>query len=375
MKNPFVYGEVVGGSDFCDRETEVRKLTLDLDNAQKIFLISSRRFGKTSLVKVTLEKLEKQKMRTIYLDVEGISTYKKFLNTYLNILTRKFSAINKLYEFAKKLLPSIRFDLSVDETGSPTLSLGYKPEDPDLESVAAKIFELPEKIAQRQQVVIAFDEFQEILKLNGKQTEGALRAAVQHQKNVGYIFAGSKRHLLTEMVTSPDRPFYKIGPIFYLDKIPEEIFKEFIYEKFHRSGVKISKNTVSKIIEFSENIPYYVQMLSHELWDYSLTQGKEIKEKEIELVFQELLKQYSQNFSESWNKLIIRKKQLLQVIARKGGHNLLSKESLSENELGYPSSVQRTLELLIADGYIDKIDNEYFIVDILFREWVKRFTV
>lgn len=375
MKNPFIYGEAVTGNDFCDREKEIRKLTIDLTNSQKIFLISSRRFGKTSLIKVLLDKLKRQEIKTIYLDIEGISTYKKFLNTYLNILSKEFSPINKLYEFAKKLLPNIKLELSIDETGNPTLFLGYKPEDPDLENVATKVFQLPEKIAQKKQVVVVFDEFQEILKLNSGKIEERLRSVIQHQRKVGYVFAGSKRHLLTEMVTSPDRPFYKIGPTFYLGKIPGEIFKEFIYEKFSRTGVKISKETVSKIIEISENIPYYAQMFSHELWDYSLSEKNEIREEEIELVFLELLKQYNQNFSEIWNKMIIRKKQLLQIIARKGGRNLFSKESLSENEIGYPSSVQRTLELLIAESYVDKIDNEYYIVDILFREWIKRFTI
>jgi hypothetical protein len=43
MQNPFVYGEVVPGNAFVDREVELDRLVNDLGAAQKVFLISPRR--------------------------------------------------------------------------------------------------------------------------------------------------------------------------------------------------------------------------------------------------------------------------------------------------------------------------------------------
>ena len=54
MHNPFVYGEVVPVTAFVDRETELDRLTGDLLAGQKIFLISPRRYGKSSLVRQAL---------------------------------------------------------------------------------------------------------------------------------------------------------------------------------------------------------------------------------------------------------------------------------------------------------------------------------
>ena len=51
MANPFVYGEIVPPASFVDRETELDRLTADLLAGQKIFLISPRRYGKSSLVR------------------------------------------------------------------------------------------------------------------------------------------------------------------------------------------------------------------------------------------------------------------------------------------------------------------------------------
>lgn len=374
MRNPFIYGEVVTGNDFCDREEEIKQLRRELADSQKIFLISARRMGKTSLITTVLEKLKKQNIKTICLDIEGISTYKKFLNAYLNALIREFATTDKVYEFARRLLPNIRFDLTVEGTGTPTLSLGYKSQDADLENIAAEIYQLPAKIASKKQLVIVFDEFQEIIKLNGKQIEAYLRSAIQHQRNVGYIFSGSKRRLLTDMAMSKDRPFYKIGPVMYLEEIPMEEFQKFISGKFRNSGIEISKSTIMKMLGVTENIPYYVQMISHELWDIAISGKKEIREKDIEIVLEQLIRQYDQNLRSEWSRLVSTKKQILQVIANKGGKNLLSKESLDTNELPGSSSVQRTLESLVGDDYIDRIDGQYFITNILFREWIKKFT-
>ena len=52
--NPFVYGEVVPQASFVDREDELDRLTRDLLAGQKVFLISPRRYGKSSLIRQAL---------------------------------------------------------------------------------------------------------------------------------------------------------------------------------------------------------------------------------------------------------------------------------------------------------------------------------
>ncbi|KAF5430937.1 hypothetical protein C5S39_06750, partial [Candidatus Methanophagaceae archaeon] len=66
MKNPFRYGEVVTGDDFADRETELKELTRDLKAGQTIFLISPRRYGKTSLIMNVLDTLQNEGFYTAY---------------------------------------------------------------------------------------------------------------------------------------------------------------------------------------------------------------------------------------------------------------------------------------------------------------------
>ena len=81
-------------------------------------------------------------------------------------------------------------------------------------------------------MAIALDEFQAIGAFNGGSVEHALRAAVQQQRQVGYVFSGSEPTLMERML-GRSRPFYKAGPVMRLQKIPADRFAP-----VHRSAVQ-----------------------------------------------------------------------------------------------------------------------------------------
>ena len=56
------------GKDFADREVEMENIIRDLKDGQNIFLISPRRYGKTSLIMNALEKLQCEGFYTAYID-------------------------------------------------------------------------------------------------------------------------------------------------------------------------------------------------------------------------------------------------------------------------------------------------------------------
>ena len=59
MKNPFEYGRVVSGNAFCNRKKAVTGLLRAIENNEKLFVFSERRYSKTSLVQTALAKLPK----------------------------------------------------------------------------------------------------------------------------------------------------------------------------------------------------------------------------------------------------------------------------------------------------------------------------
>src|SRR5688572_27601020 len=103
MQNPFVYGEIVPREAFADREAELDRLVSDLSAAQKVFLISPRRYGKSSLVRQALDALSRRGALTVDLTVSSYSSYVSFLEGY----ARALASIETQWERARAWLASV----------------------------------------------------------------------------------------------------------------------------------------------------------------------------------------------------------------------------------------------------------------------------
>mgnify|MGYP003400301459 FL=1 len=60
MKKPFVYGELATKDNFIDRQEDRKRLKTFLQNGINVMLISPRRWGKSSLVKMAMEELRNE---------------------------------------------------------------------------------------------------------------------------------------------------------------------------------------------------------------------------------------------------------------------------------------------------------------------------
>src|SRR5436190_14826106 len=84
--NPFVYGEVVPAAAFVNRVAELERLVADLADGQKVFLISPRRYGKSSLIRHALAALARRGAITVDITVSSFSSYVGFLEGYARTL-------------------------------------------------------------------------------------------------------------------------------------------------------------------------------------------------------------------------------------------------------------------------------------------------
>ena len=114
MTNPFVYGEVVPVVAFVDRETELDRLTRDLLAGQKIFLISPRRYGKSSLVRQALRAAERGGALTVEVTVSSYSSYVAFLEGYARALLGVETRLDKARAWMREMLGSVRPEVRLE---------------------------------------------------------------------------------------------------------------------------------------------------------------------------------------------------------------------------------------------------------------------
>ena len=377
MKNPFTYGCIVTGKDFADRKDELRNLSRDLIDCEKIFLISPRRYGKSSLIANILNNLKKAGLYTIYIDLYKATSLNKFLELYsrevaLSVENKAEKAVRLIKEF----LPGLRPKITVDGEGNAGIGIDYINSKRDVLKLLDEIYDLPQKLAakKKKNFVIAFDEFQEISSYNGDSIEKSMRAYIQNHKNVGYLFAGSKKHILTDMVRNRNRAFYKIGKTINLNKIPVELFSAFLKEKFAATGFKLEAGVMNNIINRADNYPYNVQYLCHELWDMNRDK-QQLKNSDIEIALYKILSEETPFYSTIWDGLTHHQRNVLQALAVYGGEKIFSHEFISAGGIGPSSTLQTSVKLLVKKDILEKENGKYTLADIFFREWVKRKTI
>jgi hypothetical protein len=380
VQNPFVYGEVVPGEAFVDREVELDRLVTDLGGGQKVFLISPRRYGKSSLIRQALAALTRRGLLSVEVTVSSYSSYLAFLEGYARALasveTRWDRARKWLLEVITSTRPEVRYEPEDSGLGRFSVAFPAVTSAREVNRLAVEVFTLPGRLAEerKRNVVIALDEFQAIDGFNGGSVEHALRGAAQQQRQVGYVFAGSEPSLMERMI-GPRRPFYKAGPVMRLEKIPPDTFAEFIEERFGRSGMRPEPGLGTAIVDLAGNLPYDVQRLAHETWDdVRATGAKRVTLEDLHATLARLLAEQEMMFEAVWQHLTLAQRAAFRAAVLQEGRELLSADTRARHRLGGASSVQASLAALVRQDLLLKEDQRYVVVDSLLREWVARKT-
>jgi hypothetical protein len=379
--NPFVYGEIVPLEAFADRAAELERLVADLGAGQKVFLISPRRYGKSSLVRQALASLGRRKVATLELTVSSFSSYVAFLEGYARALvaleTRLERARSWLPDLFSAVRPEVRLAPSTGGGSRIDLAFPNVRTPRDALRLADEVFALPGRMASRlnKPLAIALDEFQAIGAFGGEQVEHALRAAVQQQRQVGYVFAGSEPSLMEQMIGTK-RPFYKAGPVMRLERIPPDEFARFLEDRFARSGIRAGPGLGEAIVDLAGNLPYDVQRLAHETWDFvAATRRRTATIEDLHETLRRLLAEQDPLFESLWQRLTLAQRATLRAIVLEQGTALLAAETRTRHRLGGASSVQAAVGALVRQDLVAREpDGRYVVVDSLMREWVARRT-
>jgi len=373
-ENPFVFGEIIDDANFVNRTAELNQLIRDMADGQKVFLLSPRRFGKSSLVAVALLRLKKRHIHTVSLTVSSYSSYAQFLEKFAEKVLRAAGPWERVKDWAARFARQVKPDVHINmASGEVSLSLG-KGASFDPVPIAPDVFALPGELTKNGgfRMAICLDEFQQISEFNGGSVENAIRNQVQRQRDVGYVFAGSQPTLMQEMLSS-ERPFHKAGPQMFLDKIAAKDWKEFITRHFRSRGRTLDEQGLEMLLAAADLIPYDVQRIAHELWDYAeLKNKRQLDASDVKSVINSLVTAQSTYYELLWEQLSARQRATLQALGQRGAAEIYSQAVREEFRLGPASSVQKALQSLDARDILDRYKGNYFFLDPLFPLWIRR---
>lgn len=370
--NPFRIGVPVSGAEFADRQTEIDTILTEVRTGSRLFLISPRRYGKTSLLLECQNRLHAENVPVAYVDLYGATSLAHFLDLFARaVLEAAEGTVERAVRVAGELLRAIRPTMTLTAQGQPEWSIGLSQQQADLLRLRDQVLALPQRLAERRKgrLAVFLDEFQEVRALDGSTLEKAMRASFQQQPRVGYVFSGSKESLMWEMVRSQRSPFYRSGPTLSLGPVPREEFIKYLSDKFLKSGMQAIPDRLHEVLVLSDEIPFNVQYLCHALWIIKRGKG-EVLRQDIRRAIDYILASEGAYYAALWGQLSLHQRRTARALARRGGAAPFTIAFLREYDLGPSASLARSLQQLVKREVLKKSEAGYGFADPFFRAWV-----
>lgn len=372
MKSPFQYGTLVDRENFVNRVEERKQLKEMLGSGINVMLISPRRWGKSSLVKVAMDELvhENKDIRVCYIDAFSIKTETEFYQTFAReVIATAASTLEKRLEDIKHFLKGISPSVTLKSDSSDSMSFDLKFELGDRDVL--EVLELPEKIAIAKglRIIVCIDEFQQLAQLSGyKDMEGKMRSVWQKQHSVSYCFYGSKRHMMMDIFNNSSNPFYRFGQVLFLQKIKKEEWIPFIVHSFQKTGKSISSEQADKLCEIVKCHSWYLQQLCYFVWSGT---SDTVTDETIEVRTQQLIDTNMPTFMNDTENLTAAQTNMLRAVAD-GEYRFNSQPVVRKYELGSAQTITRNKRMLSEKDFMEKEGNRYVFSDPIFELWFKK---
>lgn len=371
MEQLFVFGKPVEGLSFTDREMESARLSANFAAGINTFIISPRRWGKTSLVKKVIAENKDGRKLFVFLDVFKAKTPADFCGILANAtLKQTSSALDELWENIKSFLERINvgIKLAPDSQSKLDLDFGLSKETAPMEAILS----LPQRIAEKRnvEIVVCIDEFQQIALFEESLTfQKMLRGVWQNQSRVTYCLFGSKKHMMESLFDEESKPFFKFGDIIYLKRIPLQYWKVFISGKFSSAGKTISEEQIEEICRTVDAHSSYVQQLC---WYVFLFSGDEVTEEDIKNGIEELIVQNTALFESRTETLTPVQMRFLMAVANGVQDGFSSAEVISKYKLGSSASSVATRKSLLDKGLLSVESGKTVLADPVMGLWLRQ---
>ena len=365
LQNPFLTAGYAGPDYFCDRIDETKKLIAAIENDRNVTLIAPRRYGKTGLISNVFNQLPSGFIG-IYIDIystKNLAGFTKMLaGAVIGALDgRMEKAMSALAKFFRNCRPT------ATPQSDGTVKFSFDITADNAEASLKDVFDYLK--AREKRVVIAIDEFQQVREFPEEGVEALIRGYIQFIPWVRFIFAGSRRHLMTEMFVMPQGAFYQSTQIMNLGVISQDKYLSFAKGFFDAEGWNLDDGVFDRLYRRFDGVTWYLQAVLNKVWETrtSLLDDAQVDRAVVELceeralVYHDLLA--AQNGASQ---------EVVVAIARNGVvAEPTSAGFLAANGLSGASTVRAALKDLAAKDIVYKADGGWIVYDRLFAEYLR----
>lgn len=366
IENPFITYGYESAEYFCDRKSETKEMVTMLANGNHVALISPRRMGKTGLIHHCFSQQEIQdRYNTFLIDIYATKNlqdmvYRMGQAIVGRLKPRGQSAIDGFLRF----VTSLRTGISFDGQGNASWNIGIG----DIKSPEFTLEEIFNylKMADKR-CIVAIDEFQAIANYPERNVEELMRTYVQQCRNAVFVFSGSQKSMMSEMFSSPARPFYQSVSLMFLKPVALTEYETFAKGHFEKAGKQIADGVMGTIYERFDGVTWYLQKVLNQL--FATSDNACIGD--VDRAVRQIIGQNEEAYKDILYQLTARQRDLLVAVSREGkARQITGTPFIRHHHLTSASSVQKSAQSLVDRQLLTHHQGIYEVYDKFLSEWL-----
>ena len=375
--NPFTFGTLAQDEAFTNRQAEVSALAADMRNGQDVVVLAPRRYGKTSLVLRAAQDVVADDVLVAYCDLMRTPTKVRLAAALAKaIVDDILSPVQGLLERAGSVVRGLRVRPTVEldpRDGGVRFSFEAVRGSADLDATIERLLELPAEVAAERdrRVILVFDEFQEIVRID-ETLPNVMRSVFQTQREVGHVYLGSRRHVLSRIFNDRHEPFWRSAKQIELGRIAEDELGRFVRARFEATDRGIDDDALARLLELTDGHPYATQELAYFTWE-EVPLGHAAHGRDVEVALTHVVRSEHNNLARLWEDATLNERLVLLALHDEPGGALYSEEYRRRHGLPATASVQRAVAALEREDVIERgSDRRHRIVEPFLDEWLAR---
>lgn len=256
------------GRWFCDREAETALLVSRMTSGIHVFVLSPRRYGKTSLFKRARGAFRDNGGRCAYANLLLATSEVEVAQAIVQAVVRDLLGPgSRARHSLEEVLRHLRFAPKVNVGPDGSVSIGLDPAvvgDSWL-GVITDAIEVLRRAGGHDSAPpasLVLDEFQVVANIGRGGIGGAFKVLADEASGVSIVFSGSHLAVMEQLTKGQGAPLHGMGERLVLDVIDQDEMVPFLQRRAGSAGKRLAATTGRLIYQSAEAVPNYVQQLA-----------------------------------------------------------------------------------------------------------------
>jgi hypothetical protein len=370
--NPFHYGTPVEGDQFTGRRQELDALLTRMRNGVNAVLLSPRRYGKTSLLHAAESRLSRSRPTAAVIEVNVLRATS--LSGLVALLTAGAYRVpgarwQRTRQAVPEFLRRIRVSpvVTFDSNGVPRFGFDTAIAARDAESVLADIYALLGEEAEQRPAALVLDEFQAITR-HGASLPDVFKALADAHPRVSLVLAGSRRHLMEELVIREHAPLFGMAQRLSLGPIPDPEMAAYLRDRAMAAGKPLEAGTDAYLLSLARPVPNDIQHLAFEAYEAA---DRRIDRQAVDLGMARAVAHDNALYAENLARFSPGQARVLAGLAGGSPDEPYSARFARSVGLASGSSVRKALQPLLSNEDVVERDGRLVVADPFFAAWLR----